>query len=210
MNINQTTGVYNNRHCIIQMYTSELTNYKARRIFLLRDHAMGIHIASADRVLFAKKNGHCEKMTKGDTVSQSSSHSLETDRNSPEATCLLATSDSEPISWSGRTRVCELIPESTFVLYFRCQSFQEEIQNLCISWPRSENEEETVKKGKPTNVGSYIRQSILLRHVIYSFSSSHVISTALWHAQSECGTKTEVLHTCTPPIHHRWSRGPWV
>ena len=90
----------------------------------------------------------------------------------------------------------------------RCQSFQKEIQNLCISWPRSENEEETVRKGKPTNVGSYIRQSILLRHVIYSFSSSHVILQPFKLPKVSVGLKTEVLHTCTPPIHHRWSSWP--
>lgn len=43
----------------------------------------------------------------------------------------------------------------------RCQSSQKEIQSLCISWPRSENEEEIVRKGKPTHVGNEVRQSIL-------------------------------------------------
>ena len=90
----------------------------------------------------------------------------------------------------------------------RCQSFQKEIQNLCISWPRSENEEETVRKGKPTNVGSYIRQSILLRRVIYSFSSSHVLQPfklpKLRYEFSggilSMGLKTEVLHNHAHPF----------
>ena len=77
----------------------------------------------------------------------------------------------------GRQDMCLWIhPEHTHCSSTsRCQSFQKEIQNLCISSPRSENEEETVRKGKPTNVGSYIRQSILLRRVLSSFSSSHGI-----------------------------------
>ena len=94
----------------------------------------------------------------------------------------------------------------------RCQSFQKEIQNLCISWPQSENEEETVRKGKPTNVSTYIRQSILLRRVIYSFSSSHVVLQPfklpkLWYefagGHAEHGTQNRGATQSCPPIHHR-------
>ena len=81
------------------------------------------------------------------------------------------------VQFAGQQDMCLWIhPEHTHCSSTsRCQSFQKEIQNLCISWPQSENEEETVRKGKPTNVSSYIRQSILLKRVIYSFSSSHVV-----------------------------------
>lgn len=103
----------------------------------------------------------------------------------------------------------------------RCQSFQKEIQNLCISWPWSGNEEETVRKGKPTNVGSYIRQSILLRRVIYSFSSSHVVLQPfkLPKLQYEfaggilsMGLKTEVLYNHAHPFITDSPRDPlaWI
>ena len=99
------------------------------------------------------------------------------DRKQPSFTSFFWQHLNMRVQSPGRQDMCLWIhPEHTHCSSTsRCQSFQKEIQNLCISSPRSENEEETVRKGKPTNVGSYIRQSILLRRVLSSFSSSHGI-----------------------------------
>ena len=212
MNINQTIGVYNNRYWY---YSDTQVSWQITRLGIIScwvDHAMVSTLLKYGH--YFAKDGYW-----GGRQRRHSFHSLahtaeKGDRKQSGFTSFFWQHLNMRVQSPGRQDMCLWIhPEHTHCSSTsRCQSFQKEIQNLCISWPQSENEEETVRKGKPTNVSTYIRQSILLRRVIYSFSSSHVVLQPfklpkLWYefagGHAEHGTQNRGATQSCPPIHHR-------